>query len=557
MNRKAALLIALLTFLAFLPSLQNGFVNWDDPSFILEIRQLRSLSLANIKSYFTSTVQRIYVPLTLLSFAIEHSLFGFNPFGFHLTNILLHVIVTLLVFRLGIYFGLSTTASALGALVFGIHPMHVESVAWITERKDLLYSVFYMIAVIYYFRYLGEIRHDCGGTGGQVFFRKRFYLFTVIFGLLSILSKPMALSLPLIFFVLDWFSGRKFTRAAFLDKAVHFVYIMPVAFITYSCHMRIPGEGILKSLNVWVWTLTFYLKKFFLPLSFVPLYRLPSAFSPEYILSWAIFISMIAALFYYRKNRWVLFSFLFFFVSIFFLLRFDNRADTSIVADRFMYLPSVGFCLLAGMVLDLVLKEMSIKKAWAKGLVMIAFGMLFMLLFAKTWSQNRIWRNSGTLWTSVLDFYPDSPDAHNNLGSHYLDRGELEQAMAEFYLTSYLKPGEKLAYYNMAEVFYRRNQLSRAIELYTKTLSLDPGYAPAYNNRGNMYLLSGLSNEAISDYSRAIALDPEYIDAFINRSTAYMLLQDDENALNDLDKVLSLDSENKTAIMKKNQFINR
>ena len=553
-------LIIVIIFLAFLPCLTNGFVNWDDPSFLLEIKELRVLTLSNIQSYFMSTVQRIYVPLTLLTFAIEHHFFGYNPFVFHLNNLLLHICVALLVFYLGVLLGLKQRAALLGALIFGIHPMHVESVSWITERKDVLYSVFYMAAVIYYWRYLQSIsvlRNEKRNTFG--FFVEKYYWLAVIFGILSILSKPMALSLPLVFFLSDWFKGRRFERALFLDKIIHFLYILPITYITYSFHARIPGDNVWTALNIWIWTLTFYVKKFFFPAIFVPLYQLPpgsEGLGLEYILSWTILFFMVTVLFCFRKNKWVLFSFLFFFASVFFLLRFDGHADKSIVADRFMYLPSMGFCLVVGMGFDRFFKYLCSKRNAVKNAGIALIFLLFGFLFIKTFTQNMIWKNSETLWNYVLAFYPDSVVARNNLGNYYLEQGDLDKAMNEFLLTVYFKPDEKLAYYNMAEIFYRKGEFDQARYLYSKCLSVDPEYAPAYNNRGNMYLLSGFPEEALEDYSRAIALDPDHIDALNNRAAAYIVLGEKDRALRDVKNILTLDPENKIAIMRKIELMN-
>ncbi|PIW59188.1 MAG: hypothetical protein COW13_04720, partial [Candidatus Omnitrophica bacterium CG12_big_fil_rev_8_21_14_0_65_50_5] len=142
-----------VTFISMSSALFNGFTNWDDRVHVLENSQIRSLDWGNIKTIFTSKVIQGYIPLTILSFAIEHN-FSRHPFVFHLDNLLLHVIVAALIFWLGLRFGLDAWAAGLAALLFGVHPMHVEAVAWVSARKDVLYAVFYLLAVHSHLTYI-------------------------------------------------------------------------------------------------------------------------------------------------------------------------------------------------------------------------------------------------------------------------------------------------------------------------------------------------------------------------------------------------------------------
>ena len=181
--------IVLVTVICLLPVLQNGLLQWDDRVHLTENRQVKSLSLENIGNIFTSTVSDTYIPLTILSFAIEHHFAGWNPFVYHLDNLILHLLVVVCVYIFILQLGFSKLTAFLATMVFAIHPTRVESVAWVTERKDVLYGMFYMLALNSYLKYVKSRK-------------MRFYVISIFMGIFSILAKPMALSLPLILFAL-------------------------------------------------------------------------------------------------------------------------------------------------------------------------------------------------------------------------------------------------------------------------------------------------------------------------------------------------------------------
>lgn len=223
--------IVALVILAYSPSLKNQFVNWDDDAHLLANPFVHPV---NVRDIFTTTVNGIYIPLTSLSFALEYHFFKANPFIYHLDNLLLHLAVTVMVFLFCLRCGLSVLAAGLAALIFGLHPAHVESVAWVTEHKDVLYAFFYILALLCYLRYL-RVRKEAPGY-------RRGWAFglTLIFGFLSVLAKPMALSLPLVLFVLDWFFKRELTIRSCMEKMYCGLAIIPVAWITYVSQMRTP-----------------------------------------------------------------------------------------------------------------------------------------------------------------------------------------------------------------------------------------------------------------------------------------------------------------------------
>jgi len=392
------LIILFVVFAALSSSLKNGFVSWDDTKHLLENEQVRELSLNNIKKIFTSTIINTYTPLTILSFSLEYAFAKYSAFVFHLNNLLLHLGVTLLVFQLGRRMGFDLPAAFFGSLLFGIHPMHVESFAWITERKDVLYAFFYLLALLSYHKYLE------GRRWGP-------YVMTAVFGLLSILAKSMALSLPLILLLCDWFYGRTWSRKIFLEKIPFFIISIAIASITFVLNVRPSESNFAEGALIWVWTLIFYLKKFLIPTLFVPLYQAPepvSFFHLSYLSSLIVFVGLIVSLVKFRRQKLFLFAFLYYFLSIFFLLRSDFL-DPNIVADRFMYLPSLGICLLLGVGLSQLLVKLKERRSGIKLLTGLIVGALFLGLGIKSYAQCQIWKDGVVLWTHVIQHFPGQP----------------------------------------------------------------------------------------------------------------------------------------------------
>jgi len=537
-------LVLAITFLAYLPSLKNQFVNWDDEVHLLENRSLQILDSEHLKRIFQEKVNKIYIPLTTLSFAFEYKFFGTNPFFYHLDNVLLHLGVVALIFFFGRALGLSAKAAGLGALLFGVHPMHVESVAWVTERKDVLYAFLYLAALLCYWRYLIQSQ-------------KFYYGLSVVFSVLSMLAKPMALSLPLIFLLCDWFKGRPLTRKFFLEKIPFAAFLGALAWITYQEHVRLPLSGLGEGILVWIWTLTFYIRQFIFPGVLLPIYHLPrpvGLVNSEYLLALTFLGFLIWATVRLWKDKWFRLAVLFYFLSIFFLLRFDDAADINVVADRFMYLPSLGFALWGGRqgqgIWEGTLKRIPLVKPLA------IFGCLFLVwnLSLRTFMQCQIWKNSFTLWQYQLLFHPNEPTALNNLATVYRDQppfkkaeeqyrtilklqkeGLSEEAIKarekvvnqfEFLVTLYKKaiagnPEYVDAYYNLAKLYQDVERPQEAVALYHQALQLNPGYKDAYFNLGRLYQQLGEEQKAVEAYNQMIQTNPRDADLYINAIKAY------------------------------------
>lgn len=533
-TKKAFLLLAVLsiTAAAFWPSLFNGFLKNDDPTHLLENVTLRALTWHNLYAMFSSIVNVTYIPLTTLSFAVEYHFFGYEPFVYHLNNLLLHLAVTALVFGFFRRLGLSETAAAIGALVFGIHPLRVESVAWVTERKDVLYAFFYMLAVNWYWDYA---KTDKG----------RFFVLSILSAGLSILAKPMALSLPLVLLLCDWWMGRKWEKKIFFEKIPFFLAVVPVALVTYLWNARNPVQHAGEAVLLWVWCFIFYIRKFIFPTDLIIFYQFPRPFTlsnPEYLFSFLAFCVLGFGLWYFRKQRLFIFSVLFYFLSIFFLLRFDDVENINPVSDRFMYLPSVGFCALLGAGFTRLFE-----RGRTRGISVAILAVLVLFMFISTIRQCLAWRDGAGLWSAVLNRSPELVLAYVHRGAEYHERGDLARAERD-YLTAVSIADDAYARSNLAMIYKQQKRYEDALREYNRAVALKPDYWGWYFDRGNLHRELGRYDLAISDYSQTLRRLPAYSEAYGNRGLSFFLAGRDDLAMRDLDLAVRFDPRNVNAI---------
>ena len=524
----AIITIVVVTFLAFRPALNNGFTSWDDTAYVNANPSIKGLSFKHIQTIFTTTVLYVYTPLTSLFFAIEYFFAHDQPFLYHLDNVLLHLAVTVLIFVFAQRLGLNVLAAFLAALLFGIHPVHVESVAWVSERKDVLYSLFYMLAILQYWQYVEQ--------------RKRAdYWGSIIFCFLSMLAKPMALSLPLILLLIDWMKGRTIDKKIFFEKLPHVLIIIPIALITYIEHLRIPTAPLTEAILTWIWTATFYIDKFFLPVDLIPVYSLPQPISLTNIayLNSFVWLTLIVLLsIRLRKNRWFIFAIMFYVLSMFFLFRVDQVMDKNVVADRFMYLPSLGFCLWFGMAVEQLLSKLRERKLFVEGGLVLA--VIFLLLGWRTHQQTQIWKDSLTLWNYVIEHNPSAHVAYINRSNEYVARQQYDLALKDINSALSLNARYDLAEHNKGRVFEEMGNKGLALAQYNKAIDVNPDQGLSYNNRGIIYLEQNQYDLALSDFNQAIAITPATAIYYTNRASAYLKLKKYEEALNDLNQAIYL-----------------
>ena len=501
-----------LTSVVFYPSLNCGFTNWDDTHLILENTLIRSLDWENLKLMFSDFYVANYQPLTLVSWAIDYQLFELDPFGFHLVNVILHLLNVLLVFffirRLspGLFIPLLTAA------LFALHPMRVESITWATERKDVLYGFFFLLSLLAYLKYMLQTTAIERPDKSKI---RIYYLAALIFFLLSCLTKTMAVTLSLVIILLDFLFERKLSRVAVLDKLPFFIIALILGLISFAGHDRLvdifSDFDLFDRIQYAGFAFIFYFEKFLLPINLSAFYPYPfvGAELPLYfwiypVLTMAIIALAVISL---KRTRKILFGLGFFSVSIVLVLQIAP-INESIAADHYSYLAYIGLFYLAAVFLQWCEGKLSRPAMkWTLRSVILA---VIIVLSILTHDRIAVWQDSLSLWNDVISKHPNVALAYHNRGSLLWEMGKYEQAILE----------------------------------YNRVLKLDPSSAKGYNNRGNVKLDMKRYRAAILDYNNAIQLVASYSKAYSNRGIARYNLEEYENAFSDFNKAIELNPEN-------------
>ncbi|MHA7058298.1 tetratricopeptide repeat protein [Aquimarina sp. M1] len=542
MNRQNTFLISalVLTFLVLIPTLWNDWTNLDDPMYVLDNLLVKDLSRTGIKRMFTTLqVNGSYNPIVLLSWALDYSFVGLNPMLYHMTNLIIHLLVVVLVYYLGLQLTNHTLIAFGISLLFGIHPMHVESVAWITSRKELLYTLFYFAGLLAYFQYLKKDSKYPSWYNLVCCF---------IFYLLSLLSKGSAVTFPLILWMLDYFTKRKETYRLILEK-IPFI-VLSIGFTYFSIKAQREGEAlqfrafysVIDSLSVGFYGYLTYLIKAFIPyhLSAIHPYPTPSGTpSPWYFAASAIPVLTIAiyGLYKIKTARKFVFGFGFFFITLIPVIQVLSFA-VSVTADRFTYLPYFGifYIMVTGVV------RLSEKYPAYQKIIKIVVICFVGILSGTTFSYAQTFKNSETLWSRVIKYYPDYFVSYVNRSEYRINQGQLRAALEDCNLAITLKPDYYLAYYNRAFIYQRLGEQEKALQDYTKTIQLNNELFEAYQNRGILYVKLNRLKEALQDFNKSIKLKPDDPMAYLNRALLYERESDYHKALKDANTGLSINN---------------
>lgn len=560
---KSLALIIFLTILAFLPTLTANFLNWDDHAHILSnplVQQFKSVG--DIATIFTTpdSANKTYQPLTTLSWAIEYKLFGKNPLVFHLSNLFWHLLVVVAVFVLARLLKLSLLGATLATIIFAIHPSRVENVAWVTARKDLMYGFFYILSLICYWIYLDkkEKKNDKETL--------LFFALALVAGVLSICSKAMALSLPWVLWLMDWFRQRKFSLSLIVDKIPFFLLIEPLAWLTFDQNKRDIVLNFPNGLLVWFWSAAFYITKFLSPMQMSPVYAMPE---PVQITHWPYALSLIIigiTLFVcwrFFHIRWLIMALAFYFLTSFFLWRFDWR-DISVVADRFLYIPSVMACFALGVFYDHCSSINNKIKQYALGVMVF----LIISLGISSFVYSFAWRDGLSLWDSVTQNADEMAFAYNNRGAMYAQEGKKELAMNDFEKALQIaskdrvikENGQRLlptkaasqyasSHYNIGLIFAKEKKYDDALKHFNLAIYYEPEKPEYFNNRAVTFVKLNKMTEALNDYNASLALNPSFYETRLNRGLYFYKVGKKMEALEDFKQAIILDSRNEEGYM--------
>ncbi len=537
-----ALIALLITAICFSTSLDNQFVNWDDDRNFYENKLVQHVDKNNFwtttKEIFTSGVIGNYNPLTIWTFALEKMQFGFDkPFNWHLDNLLLHLICVFLSYRIALLLGIGWRGALFVALLFGIHPMRVESVAWVTERKDVLFGAFYLGALLQYIKFKNDNKSI------------RWLWMTILFTL-SLFSKIQAVSLPLSMMAVDYFMDRKWEFKSIINKIPFF--LLSLIFGILGIYMlRDFGSlasavdethfNFIQRLFIGAFSFVIYIVKLIVPFRMSPLYPYPNYFPWYFYPSILIAPVVIYVLFqsYKKEHKIVFFGLTFFIVNIVFLLQILG-AGQGYLADRFTYIAYLGFFIMAGYYLDKTLTTNESKSGIALGASAI-FLLAFSLL---TFNQNKIWKNSATLWTHVLKYYKNTTLPYGNRANYYRDNKMYKEAIDDYNTTIAMKDNQPQAYNSRARLYFElakgKDTLMMALRDYSKAIEYDPKDGEFRVNRGATYARLGDLQNAVTDMTEGIKLKPDHAVGYLNRSIMYHNLNRVDLALQDIESYLKL-----------------
>lgn len=517
-------LILVFTFLAYLPALNAEFVNWDDPDYVN--KQTLAGFLSDYSLLFTKTIQGNFHPLTMFSLTINYSISGMEPWSYHLFNLLFHLANCLLVYRLVLLLSNRNSIIAFAAaILFGIHPMHVESVAWISERKDVLYGLFFLLGLISYTKFV-----DTGS-------RKQYWL-TALFLVLSLLSKPAAVIFPVAIFCIDLLKKRKLSLRLFIEKIPFFLLVLPIGIITVLSQQKIGATGsgffsIGERLLFGCYNFMMYIVKSIVPVNLSAFHPFPpvnKSLPVEYYLS-LLFCVAMAILFFYslKRNRVVAFGLLFFLVNSLLIMQFF-LVGSAIWADRYTYIPYIGLFYIAGWLIDRFSKS-KMPRAYA---IIIPISIVLCLLTSR---QATTWQDSAKLWDNAIKVQPSSK-AYNNRAVLFRNEKDYQKAIEYYTKAVRLNVVDHEGYTHRGNIYFDLRQLDSAYADYKKSLSIKPDYYPALDNLGALYSLRGQYDSAVIYLNRALSINPDYGPAYRNRGLVYAQMGRNEEAIKDFERSL-------------------
>jgi tetratricopeptide (TPR) repeat protein len=519
--------IAIIAFIIYSPALNNGFV-WDDDDYLKNNVFIKTI---NLKDIFSNFVMGNYHPLTILVYAIEFKAFGLSEAGYHFVNILIHILNSILVFYLVNLLCGKQGVAFVASLLFAIHPLHVESVAWASELKDLLYSLFFIVTIIYYLKYKNDNK-------------KKYYIYALLFFLLSLLSKAMAASLPVALILIDYFKGYKIDSKSLIEKIPFFLLSVIFGFVAIQAQKTSGATDIAvfplaQRLIFASYGFIMYLIKLIIPFNLCAYYAYPiqsgGSLPGGYITFLLLALAVTAYVLYsIRKSKKVLLGVGFFSITVFLVLQL-LPVGGAIMADRYSYIPSIGIFYLIG---EGIYWLWNNRKYKTFAYVLIGGSLIF--YSAQTYARVDIWQNGMTLWNDVIKKYQTIPQAYINRGIIFAGEKKYDEALRDYNKALEIEPQFSKAYNNRGGLMRSLKKYEEAIADFNKAIEIQPDYTIAYNNRGLLMNITKRYDQAISDYSKAISLKKDYAEAYSNRGIAYRNAGKFEESLRDFNKTIEL-----------------
>jgi len=507
--------ICVLTFICFRYTMQNQFTNWDDDFYVTNDPYIKALTADNLKVIFTEDITKNnYHPLCMLSLAINYHFSQMNPGAYYLTNILIHIANIILVFflllqlckRLKMDENSQLFIAGFSALWFGIHPMHVESVAWIAERKDVLYAFFYFSALLCYLQYLSNDK-------------SKWYYATFVLFIASCLSKPMAVVFPVTLLCIDILYQRQWGKKLITEKIIFFLVSLicgGMAFYTQNKTGAIASFGTLtigERIMYAAYGYVMYIVKIFNPTYLSTFYPYPYRFINGnlpviYYAAPFIAIGSVALPLYltypkgmhsHKKNpalfRIIAFGMGYFVTNVIFVLQFIS-VGAAIMADRYSYVAYVGLFFLITYFLNELARRLPSFRTGIIVILLLLSSALSYLCYERTF----VWHDSETLLSDAIEKYPlQALLSYKWRGNYYLDKGDVDDALKDYNVLSMLHAADAKVYDRIGVIYTAKQDYKKAIEAFSSSLAVQNNVYKTYVDRSILYSKTGDTANAFKD----------------------------------------------------------
>lgn len=537
------LMIALILFVSYYPALSSNAICFDDDQYIVKNRLVQNPGWSSLEQVFTevsrpSTVEGYYQPLTMTSLMLDYAMGGrANDLTlFHLHGLLLHVFNTLLIVILIYLLFKKVSAAVLTGLVFGIHPMTVETITWVGERKTLLAAFFSFIALIFYVLYINRSK-------------KGLYWAALAAYFLALLSKPTCVLLPVVFLLLDVWPLKRFNRNVFKEKIPFFALMIVSSVITYVSQSNSGGTGTYSIYSTFLMichNIVFYLNKMLWPVNLSSRYTFPQPFelTNTTVLIGVMGTVILAALLILslKKTKAFTIGWMIFFVAI--LPTMGVVQFTGVIAaDKYAYLPSIGFLILFAWLLckgiDYIEKNKSIIKPVSIGILTV-----FILLFAaEIWGTRSYiadWKDSETLYRHMLSLRPKDYLLHLNMGSVLVSQKRIEEGVQQYQESIKLQPKEPKTYNSLGIAYMSKGMIKEAVDQFNKAIELNPGFFEAYSNLGSALASQKDFDAALLAFNKALKINDKIPQVYYNLGIIYALKGNSNQAIRYLSETVKL-----------------
>jgi len=527
-------LIIAVSFIAYLPLFSNNFTYYSDDNYVINNNIIKHLSLHNIKFIFSSFFDGHYHPLTMISLGISYKMGGLETPAYLVTNLVLHLTNTVLVFYLIKGMFKNIDLAVITSALFGLHTIHVESVARITERKDVLFTLFFLIALIYYIRYISSLKN-------------KHLIWCFVFFFLSLLSKGQAVSFAVTIIAVDYYYKRNLISRRVILEKIPFILFAVLFGILNIYAQRYTGYFLDYSKMPFyepfvdaTYVLTNYIFKLLLPIKLSALYPYPNPLGsavPLYM--WLYLITpvlLLTLLLYFRKrSRIVVFGILFYIINVLLMLRIIPVAE-NVMPDRYNYIPSIGFFLLVGVGYIHFTTMFNKFKSRATIFIMI----YALLLSVLTYQRCLAWKDGYSIWKDASSKYPESSIIKLNLADNESRKKDYISAMADLNQAILLDSNNILAYISLSNIKKAAGDMAGATEIYKKIISLHPGSADDLVNIASIKVLTGDIDGSLRDMDSAIQINPYNAKYYFNRGNLYSMNKNYTTAAADYDKTISM-----------------